>query len=628
MGYINVQRRSQRPPRIIPRFFRYASRTLALGLFVALFACVSQSSVSALTTVPTKVNFQGRLTDASGLIVADGLYNMQFKLYDAASGGTLKWSETRETTNRVQITNGLFSTKLGDVTPMDPAIFASGSLYFEITQATPGTATCSTAACATWESPMSSRTLVAASAYAYNSETLDGLDSASFAQLGSANPFTAAQSITISSVNAFQVKNGSTNMFNVDSTNSILTVGTTDSTGTVLVLDVKNSALDPTGSSATPGAMYYNSNMGKFRCYQVSGWVDCISAGGSATLQDVYDNDITGVADITTSSAAKTLLLKAGATFDAAALFDIQDAGGIRLFTVDSVDDRVYIGDSTADGVGSVLVLDTKNTAGDPTGVDGSMYYNSATKSFKCYGNSLWRDCDFASLRSEWVVQEEFANISTTTLSTGSQGWTGATIGTGGTATKLNVGTYSANYDRFGVLQLSSAATTINTGWNLRLDVTGMTGVPSNMTVEFDFGPVTANAALATNQTTYIGLHNGVANTTAPTDGIYFRYTATTTAGNWDRCVQASCATTGVARTTTANQYQRFKIQTNSTGTSVEFFINEASVGTVSSGLPTQASTDVYGPSITSIASGSAPASVMTWKIDYYQIKRNLTTLR
>lgn len=429
------------------------------------------------------------------------------------------------------------------------------------------------------------------------------------------------------STSAFQITNAaSAAMFTADTSNSRIQIGAsaTDSTGIALVLDNYNQAGDPTG---IPGAMYYNTNTSKFRCYQGAAWADCITAPGGATLQSAYDGSGTP-ATITTTSGTKTMLFKAGSGFDAAALFDIQDAAGVSMFTVDTTNDRVYVGDSAPDAVGSVLVLDTKNTAANPTGVDGAMYYNSNEKSFRCYENGLWRDCDFASLRSEWVVQEEFANISTTTLSTGSQGWTGATIGTGGTAVKTNVGTSSTNHDRFGVLQLSSAATTINTGWNLRLDVTGMTGVPSNMTVEFDFAPVSANAAAATNQTTYIGLHNGVANTTAPTDGMYFRYTATTTAGNWDRCVQASCVGTAVARTTSAGQYQRFKIQTNSAGTSVEFFINEASVGTVSSGLPTQAAADVYGPSITSLASGSAPASVMQWKIDYYQIKRNLTTLR
>jgi hypothetical protein len=389
--------------------------------------------------------------------------------------------------------------------------------------------------------------------------------------------------------------------------------------------------------------MYYNTNTNKFRCYQ-NGWTDCITAAGAnaalSNLASVAINQsliagTTNSIDLGSSgttwragyfgTSLSSPVIRPAA--DGTAAFKIQNtAGTVDYWTLDTTNSRVSIG--TSNTTGTLFVLDTKTDVGDPTGVDGAMYYNSSDKSFKCYKNGLWQDCNFASLRSDWVVQEEFANISTATTTTGEQGWTSATIGATGTATKLSAGANSANYDRFGILQIASAATTANTGWNLRLDTTGMTGVPTNMMTEFDFGPVSANAAAATNQTTYIGLHNGVANTTAPTDGLYFRYTSTVTAGNWDYCVQATCTGSGVARTTTANQYQRFKIQTNAAGTSVQFFINETSVGTVSSGLPTQAAGDVYGPSITSFVGATAPATAFQWKMDYFQVKRNLTTLR
>ncbi len=189
------------------------------------------------------------------------------------------------------------------------------------------------------------------------------------------------------------MKNGATNLFNFNTTGSIVTIGASDTTGAVLVLDVKTDSGDPTGGSATNGAMYYNSNSNKFRCYQNGGWTDCIGAGSSPTLQDVYNNDASGVADITTTSGTKTFLFKAGSTFDATELFDIQNAAGTQLFTVDSSNSRVYIGDSTADATGTVLVLDTKNTSGDPTGVNGATYYNSNSNKFRCYQNGAWTDC-------------------------------------------------------------------------------------------------------------------------------------------------------------------------------------------------------------------------------------------
>ncbi|MEZ6330581.1 MAG: hypothetical protein R3B12_01040 [Candidatus Saccharimonadales bacterium] len=54
----------------------------------------------------------------------DGYYNVQFKLYDAASGGTLLWTDTRYDTNgaapgndyRVQVKNDYLTVSLADTT--------------------------------------------------------------------------------------------------------------------------------------------------------------------------------------------------------------------------------------------------------------------------------------------------------------------------------------------------------------------------------------------------------------------------------------------------------------------------------------------------------------------------------
>lgn len=65
-----------------------------------------------------------------------------------------------------------------------------------------------------------------------------------------------------------------TAQFTVDTTNSQIEIGTSDTIGTTLVLDTKTNAGDPTGVN---GAMYYNSNMAKFRCYQGGVWTNCIN---------------------------------------------------------------------------------------------------------------------------------------------------------------------------------------------------------------------------------------------------------------------------------------------------------------------------------------------------------------
>lgn len=166
---------------------------IALLLLAAGIGLTAIPTAFAAQTVPYKMNFQGRLTDSSGNVVANGLYNLQLKLYDASTGGTLLWSETRETTNRVQVTNGLFSVQLGDVTALSPTLFNNATArYFEITMATPATATCSTASCATWESPMSPRSPLGSAAYSMNSDLLDGQDGSYYQDASNLNAGTVS----------------------------------------------------------------------------------------------------------------------------------------------------------------------------------------------------------------------------------------------------------------------------------------------------------------------------------------------------------------------------------------------------------------------------------------------------
>ncbi|NDG33475.1 hypothetical protein EB118_25900, partial [bacterium] len=64
-----------------------------------------------------------------------------------------------------------------------------------------------------------------------------------------------------------------------------IVIGSVNGTANLLVLDTKNTSGDPTGTIAN-GSMYYNSNLGKFRCYQASAWKDCdVASSSSSVLQ-------------------------------------------------------------------------------------------------------------------------------------------------------------------------------------------------------------------------------------------------------------------------------------------------------------------------------------------------------
>lgn len=256
-------------------------------LVVTGFFVFSSPSAMAATTLPTKMNFQGRLASSSGSIMPNGTYNMRFRIYNASTGGTVQWSEDRlvSASQGVTVTNGIFSVQLGSVTSLPASVFTSNSLYFEVELPTPGTATSSSPS---WtEGAMTPRNQLATSAYAYNSETLDGLDSDAFAQVGATNTYTGINTFNGASVGiggvASATKFNVANLFNVDSTNGIVSIGVNDATGTTLVVDTKNTSGDPTGSPAVNGAIYYNSNAGKFRCYEGGGWKDCVTTAGAST---------------------------------------------------------------------------------------------------------------------------------------------------------------------------------------------------------------------------------------------------------------------------------------------------------------------------------------------------------
>jgi hypothetical protein len=64
-----------------------------------------------------------------------------------------------------------------------------------------------------------------------------------------------------------------------------------------------------------------------------------------------------------------------------------------NILSIDTVNNRVTFG-TGGSGAPVLEVVDIKNTSGDPAvGTNGARYYNSTTNSFRCFGNSAWRDC-------------------------------------------------------------------------------------------------------------------------------------------------------------------------------------------------------------------------------------------
>ncbi len=66
-------------------------------------------------SIPGEINYQGILKDASGNLVPNGNYEMSFRIYDSETGGTSLWLETKT----INISDGVFSTQLGSINPID-----------------------------------------------------------------------------------------------------------------------------------------------------------------------------------------------------------------------------------------------------------------------------------------------------------------------------------------------------------------------------------------------------------------------------------------------------------------------------------------------------------------------------
>ncbi|HPW48174.1 MAG TPA: hypothetical protein PLJ97_02420, partial [Candidatus Saccharibacteria bacterium] len=61
------------------------------------------------------LNFQARILTSNGGVVPDGMYNVEFKLYNQDSGGSALWTETWTGSNRIRTVNGYISANLGSV---------------------------------------------------------------------------------------------------------------------------------------------------------------------------------------------------------------------------------------------------------------------------------------------------------------------------------------------------------------------------------------------------------------------------------------------------------------------------------------------------------------------------------
>jgi hypothetical protein len=144
---------------------------------ILLTLLVLSSVISVLIPNPAQaatsnqLNFQGRLLTATGSLVPDGTYNMEFNLYYVSSGGSTQWTEDRLVTNTqgVTVQNGYFSVYLGEYDAF-PSIDWSEDLYLGMTIR--GTGSCVWGSCSPADSEMTPRFKLTAVPYAFRASNV------------------------------------------------------------------------------------------------------------------------------------------------------------------------------------------------------------------------------------------------------------------------------------------------------------------------------------------------------------------------------------------------------------------------------------------------------------------------
>lgn len=84
---------------------------------ILMTLCLLAAPLALRAALPQQMNYQGRLANSGGVAIPSGsTFTVDVLIYDAPTGGTVKWSETH---SGVATTTGLFNIVLGSITPIN-----------------------------------------------------------------------------------------------------------------------------------------------------------------------------------------------------------------------------------------------------------------------------------------------------------------------------------------------------------------------------------------------------------------------------------------------------------------------------------------------------------------------------
>ncbi len=191
---------------------------------------------TAWADIPNLINFQGIL-DSAGNPLANKTVSVEFRIYDAASGGNVWWSETQSITTNA---NGVFNVLLGFSNAIPETTFSDSARWLGIKVAS--------------DAEMMPRQKLVSFVYGYRVSTVEG------AKGGTISGNTAIQSdLTVSG----KVGIGTT------SPQGALDVSST--TGALIV--PRMTTAQRNALTAVNGMIIYNTSDNQFNFYENGAWV-------------------------------------------------------------------------------------------------------------------------------------------------------------------------------------------------------------------------------------------------------------------------------------------------------------------------------------------------------------------
>lgn len=371
------------------KLLAHTLRGVFLGLFAVfvctLFATLLSSVRPGITVAAASstINFQARLETSVGAIAPDGNYNVTFHLFSAStsSGSTdtgcgtdtsCEWTESYTYNSgsggsdaRIRVSNGYLTVNLGSLTTFPATINWNQQQW--LTMNIGGTTGSGTL---TWDGQMSPRLLLTATPYAFQAGSLSVTNGSTTDSLIMTTPASASHTITVP-----------------DETGTICTTAGSAACTSVYAPASGGSNYIQNTSAATQAANY---NIQGSSSTAATAVIEA-NSGGSGDVLDLKDG---GAGTIAAFSNTGSVLLKS--TTNSVSALQVQNAGGANLFTVDTSNTAIVLGNDGTPGafdvrggaatganvLGGNLTFDASNGTG--TGGSGDLIFRTGA------GSSGW----------------------------------------------------------------------------------------------------------------------------------------------------------------------------------------------------------------------------------------------